>query len=1028
MKRIFAVIFLFFFASTSYAVVSNIHAVYKNGQVFVTWTNLSASGVKYYLYKSSTPITNGVQLSSAQNLGYVVDSSGINKRLTKILSLTIPIGLRIDSAGNYLTAATGLFVATTTANGIFYYAIATKTGTVIDTTIIVGSNSLSVTDSVTETLADPQPVWQQSYIHDSAAVQIYVQFVTGITSATYPLMTNAGSFPFNFSIYKSNNLVSPLVVKLHAGDGNFIQSATNEIVTYQNESRLSLDDWVPNSDVNTYWFGYHENYNIYSNNNPVHASGLVRAYTIHRVIFTIDWVSKHFNIDTNRIYLAGISMGAIGARTLAFLYPEKFAAVVMNVPKFNFYSLPELNLITDVKSPSSGINLTGYQARCIDYLLKEDINLSHPFIIAANGKNDLVVGWSEKPMFYDSANVNLLGGAFYWDLKTHNGVGHNWKTNFSPNFFRFRNNCSYPAFSNCTENGNPGNGSPTDGDSVGTINGRIGWADSIVDSVNRYSIILKTMNLTNQNISGLFPELDSSVADVTLRRIQHFNPASGSTIYWINKKTGGQIIQHGCFVYNGGLITVSSIKIFKESDTLIFSLAPLYSTDTQISICAGSAFVLPWGLTVTVAGEYNHIYQTAAGCDSVVKYFVVVHPVFNHSTNENICQGSVYVLPWGDSAAIAGTYSHTYASVTGCDSVVSVNLNVFPVYYFMQNQTICDGSNYQLPWGITVLSTGIYTHHYSTVTACDSVVTFNLIVNPQYNFNFINSICAGDSLQLPWGEMATVAGNYNHVYSTQSGCDSVLNYELTVNAICSNTQQINLCNQNEYVLPWGDSVTVTGSYNHIYNSINGCDSTVTIHVHFNMPSDTLLHENFCDGSAIVLPWGETTDSAGIYNHTFYSITGCDSLVSIYLSANPVYNFNYDTSIQFNSVYNFSWGGSTDTSGVFSHLFISSGGCDSLVTVTVLVLPDGVNENSVQSGFSFTAFPNPVAEDVTLLFSKKLEGRFIISDLSGRQIIESAVNNRQSISMNLQSLANGLYMVSVFDSQQWLGTAKIIVVH
>ncbi|MEI7802065.1 MAG: alpha/beta hydrolase-fold protein, partial [Bacteroidota bacterium] len=659
MKKIFAIIILFFVTTTTYAVVSNIHAVYKNGQVFVTWTNLSTTGVKYYLYKSVTPITNGTQLSFAQNLGYVVDSSGINKRLTKILSPTIPIGLRIDSAGNYLTVATGLFVATTTANGTFYYAIATKTGTVLDTSIVSGSNSLSVTDSVTETLADPQPVWQRSYTHDSVTAQFYVQFVTGITSATYPLMTNAGSFPFNFSIYKPNNLVSPLVVKLHAGDGNFIQSATNEMVTYENESRLSLDDWVPNDDVNTYWFGYHENYNIYSSSNPVHASGVVRAYTIRRVLHTIDWVTKHFNIDTSRIYLTGISMGAIGARTIAFLYPEKFAAVVMNVPKFNFYSLPELSLLTDMKNPSSGNYLTGYQARCIDYLLHEDLNLSHPFMIATNGKNDFVVGWSEKPVFYDSANVNLLGGAYYWDLKAHNGVGHNWKTNYSPNFFRFRNDCSYPAFSNCTSNGNPGNGSPADGDSVGTINGRIGWCDNITDLPSRYSIILKTMTLINQNLSGLFPALDSAVADVTLRRVQHFHPPDGTTIYWVNKKNGGQVIQHGCFVFNEGLMTVTAIRIFNESDTLIFSTATILSTDIQVSICNGSNYILPWGQMVSSAGIYSHVYSTAGSCDSLVRYFISIYPVYSIALNERVCQGSNYNLPWGGTATTAGIYSHT---------------------------------------------------------------------------------------------------------------------------------------------------------------------------------------------------------------------------------------------------------------------------------------------------------------------------------------------------------------------------------
>ena len=39
-------------------------------------------------------------------------------------------------------------------------------------------------------------------------------------------------------------------------------------------------------------------------------------------------VQKENNIDTNRIYLTGLSMGAWGAWNLAFAHPEKFAALV----------------------------------------------------------------------------------------------------------------------------------------------------------------------------------------------------------------------------------------------------------------------------------------------------------------------------------------------------------------------------------------------------------------------------------------------------------------------------------------------------------------------------------------------------------------------------------------------------------------------------------------------------------------------------------------------------------------------------
>ena len=73
---------------TAYATpVTGINPVSKHGQVFVTWTNLTSTGVKYVLYKSAHPIIHGYQLDTAQNLGYVHDSSSLNKRLSNILGV-----------------------------------------------------------------------------------------------------------------------------------------------------------------------------------------------------------------------------------------------------------------------------------------------------------------------------------------------------------------------------------------------------------------------------------------------------------------------------------------------------------------------------------------------------------------------------------------------------------------------------------------------------------------------------------------------------------------------------------------------------------------------------------------------------------------------------------------------------------------------------------------------------------------------------------------------------------------------------
>lgn len=41
----------------------------------------------------------------------------------------------------------------------------------------------------------------------------------------------------------------------------------------------------------------------------------------------LDDVEKRYNVDTNRVYLTGLSMGGYGTWSLAFAYPERFAAI-----------------------------------------------------------------------------------------------------------------------------------------------------------------------------------------------------------------------------------------------------------------------------------------------------------------------------------------------------------------------------------------------------------------------------------------------------------------------------------------------------------------------------------------------------------------------------------------------------------------------------------------------------------------------------------------------------------------------------
>jgi hypothetical protein len=105
MKTHFTFLLLVVAARAHTTPVTNINAFYRDGQVFVTWTNPTPpDNMQFTLYKSIAPILRGIDLLSAENLGNV---RGYSCRRPRPL---IWMNLKIDSAGTPLPDSIGLFV------------------------------------------------------------------------------------------------------------------------------------------------------------------------------------------------------------------------------------------------------------------------------------------------------------------------------------------------------------------------------------------------------------------------------------------------------------------------------------------------------------------------------------------------------------------------------------------------------------------------------------------------------------------------------------------------------------------------------------------------------------------------------------------------------------------------------------------------------------------------------------------------------------------------------------------------------
>ncbi|HUM47267.1 MAG TPA: putative metal-binding motif-containing protein, partial [Chitinophagales bacterium] len=560
-------------------VVTELQANYSNGQVFLTWKNPAASNLQYNVYRSNLPILTFLDLNSSTYLGYVRDNSAKNIRKSSLYGQSFYF--KTSATASPLASDRGLYVATCTNNASYYYAVTVVnlSNNQEDQLLVVAANSLLL--PVAETVADPQPVLQfQSVENDGTLRYEYAQWGNNQNAPHYPAFNNAGSYAHNFTVFKIGNSTNRSIYVQFKDDSPFSTSGIN-ICTDCNV--LKIDDRLPNG-VDTYWSGWNESYNMYSTNNPVATTGVVNMYTQVRLKETLEWVRKNISADSNKVYLTGISHNGFGALLTSQMWPEMVAAVSSkNAPilikpingseREQQWSDNLENLNTDYIDKNTGLPIQLWKLFDIDHMYIVNKPRSIPFITGINGRQDVTVGWIQKFFWYDSLNFSRQGGKWYWDQRMHNNNGGTFTDEeITVEYERFSLARSYPAFAYCSVNQNPGNGSPSNGDAIGAINGYLDWNDqSINDNSTNYDI---TCFVKNMYAGGalMAKQYDSCTTDITFRRLQHFKPLEGQVITWTVRKNGGVVVQQGTTTYTGGPITLYGIKIYRVGSNISMSV------------------------------------------------------------------------------------------------------------------------------------------------------------------------------------------------------------------------------------------------------------------------------------------------------------------------------------------------------------------------------------------------------------------------------------------------------------------------
>jgi len=316
--------------------------------------------------------------------------------------------------------------------------------------------------------------------------------------------------------------------------------------------------------------------------------------------------------------------------------------------------------------------------------------------------------------------------------------------------------------------------------------------------------------------------------------------------------------------------------------TVVATVNPLY-TDGEVfaGICAGESYSFG-GNTYTTPGEYPVVFQSAAGCDSLVTLYLELLPALQTTVNAAICDGSSYVFN-GSNYTDAGVYTAELLSVSGCDSIVTLNLAINPIYSVSFSENICQGQSYAFA-GSAYSTTGAYPAMMQTLQGCDSLVTLNLTVDPAFTQTFSASICEDTSFNFE-GTLLSDAGTYSVTYQTAAGCDSVIVLNLSVNPVYAISLHATICQGESHVLN-GFSYSQQGVYQQYFQTSAGCDSILSLQLTV-LPRYEIVHnEAICEGEVFFLD-GFAFAETGTFVREMTTVAGCDSIVTLNLTVHPL---------------------------------------------------------------------------------------------------------------------------------------------
>ena len=554
-----------------------VFASHRNGQTFVTWPE--GGGEQYAIYRTSGPLDTLSELAKVETIAAIGRDSASNGRASQVE--TAPMRYVIESGGDPLPCGIGLYVQTTSTDGRVHYTVARLSTDGVPIERIGGAGPLF------ESTAVPRPVLQSTRTVRGFIRRHYVHWAPQVDTTCAQALCNRPNQAFNFVVWEPaapSGEPTAALFALHSGGGSYANALPlaqlPDIVVVSPDSVIPGDPEGVDRSWDA-WYGYNDHVGT---GLPLE-DGINVDYTTRRLRWMVEWLlSGELPIDPNRLFLRGGSMGGIGTVFTAIMLRDLFAGGVATVPRFDYGAddVPSESFDTfatrwgsfeENTTTTDGVGI--FDRLDAGFLATVHPEWSFAPVWAFSGRNDTAVGWSEKIPFYEAMRKTLHGWSFYWDLRAHGGRSTEpraWRENGTEEEIlrwivaNVRLDQSYPAFSNCSIDDDPGDGDPEDGDPVGTINGYLRWDTSTIeDELHRWSIGLYL-------VEGA--PTTACVVDVTARRTRAFTSTPEVLLrYEVRSREDARLLVSGETRADAtGRVTLPDVPVNSDGTLLIVTV------------------------------------------------------------------------------------------------------------------------------------------------------------------------------------------------------------------------------------------------------------------------------------------------------------------------------------------------------------------------------------------------------------------------------------------------------------------------